>query len=228
MTEPAKDQLPATVGLEPRLSVGIVDEPSPDSGPRSAAAPQLSVVVDGRIVSAKRAASCLVVPIVGDEVLVSEVGDRVYVLSILERHAAASSTVELGSGVRLEVEGRALRVEGAEEVVLAPEKHFTVNTKDVSVRAESLDAAVVRTKVFGQSFESTFDRLKTFARSIDVVADDVVSTLKRSLRFVSHLDQTRAKHIDTRAEGTLAMHAETTTITARTVAKIDSTQVHIG
>ncbi len=211
------------VELSPVLAVGTVlsaDGESPDT--------TVVVSVQARAREARRAASCLLAPLVGDSVLVALHGERVFVLSILERTQPAKSQLELGGGVRLEVEGKAVALSGADSLELAAKERIDVSTRDLQVRADKAGAVVKTVEILGRALETSFHHVKSFASQVDALADTFSATMKRSLRVVSDVDMTRARVIDTRAEGTLTMHAENTAVTARQVTKIDSSQIQIG
>ncbi|MFO0611930.1 MAG: DUF3540 domain-containing protein [Polyangiaceae bacterium] len=205
-----------------------LEEASPGSGERSAKAPRLAAPIGGSTLDVERAASCLLEPRAGDHALVAKVEGRAFVLAVLTRDGGSPARVELGGSVALEVDGSKLRVDGASEVEIGARDRISLASREARVAVESVSAAAKSVRVFGHTLETTFDHVRSFARVIDAIADDVTATMKRSLRFVRDLDQTRARTIDTRADGNITVHGENTVLTARKVAKVDSDQVHIG
>jgi phosphatidate phosphatase APP1 len=211
------------------LFIGLVIEPEPRSQPRarSEGNETISVLVRDRAIEAERAASCLLEPAPGDQVLLALGEETSFVIAVLARKDAAASAVRLGDGVGLEVRGDALRI-SAGSIDLQGAKAVSCSAPELALRADRAGVIVKSVDVIGHVLESSFHRVRTLARSVEALADDVTAMMKRSIRIVSDLDQTRARTIDTRAEGTITVHGENTAVTASAVAKIDGAQVHIG
>ncbi|MFO0554307.1 MAG: DUF3540 domain-containing protein [Polyangiaceae bacterium] len=191
-------------------------------------ASRIELSIGSRSVEARRAASCLLAPAPGDRVVAIITGDEVFVTSVLTR-TEAKATIELGSGVALEVdENEGLSVRGARDLRLAASRSLTAASEVVSVQANRASVLAKKLEAFGASIESSFDHMRQLGRLVEVVADEVSSRLKRSVRVVSELDQTRTNVMDVRAEGVITIHGENTCVTARQIAKIDSNQIHIG
>jgi Protein of unknown function (DUF3540) len=209
---------------------GVVEDLGPPSGAHEKAVVlRFDVRIGESVVPARRAASCLVAPAAGDRVTVALSDDDAFVTAILERGEGAIAAVELGGGVALEVDDeRALRIRGARELHLAASEKTTLTSDDVRVVAGRARIVAKKVEAIGASLESSFHHVRQLGRIVEIVADEVSSRLKRSIRIVSDIDQTRAGVIDTRAEGIITIHGENTSVTARQIAKIDSNQVHIG
>jgi hypothetical protein len=188
----------------------------------------VTILLGGRAVEGRRAASCLLEPACGDRVLVSIHDGMAHVLSILDRAETGRHKVELGGGIALSVEEGELSVLGAKAVRVSATEKMSLAAPRLEVRADDASLVVKSAELLGRFVESSFHHVKTFARTVESVADDVTAVMKRSVRLVSEMDQTRARHVDVRAEGTVVLHGENTAVTARRVTKIDSDQVHIG
>ncbi len=214
------------------LTVGVIAELSPTSGRLEKGrheTPAFELRIGERSIEARRAASCLLAPRAGDRVVAALSGDEAFVLAVLERTSGRATSVELGAGVALEVdEEQRLRVRGAQELHLDASRSVTATSEEVRVRAGRASVLAKKVEAMGASLESSFDHVRQLGRIVEVVADEVSSRLKRSLRFVSEIDQTRAGVVDLRAEGVINIHGENTCVTARQIAKIDSNQIHIG
>jgi hypothetical protein len=213
------------------LLEGIVGELAPPSGPvetSSRRAPTMEVQIGERTFEARRAVGCLLAPATGDRVVAVVRGDEAFVLSVLEREGDAAA-IELGAGVALEIdEEKSVTVRGARDLHLDASHSVTATSPEVRVRASRASIIAKKVEAVGASLESSFDQVLHIGRIVELVADEVASRLKRSLRFVSEIDQTRAGVVDVRAAGTVTVHGENTCVTARQIAKIDSNQIHIG
>ena len=168
---------------------------------------EMSVALtSGGTCRATRALSCLVAPEPGDLVLVAMPGSSAvaYVLAVLER--------EEGAAVRMCVRSDAeLRVEGT---LLLSAVKITMTANDLTVSSARALFELVRARV----------RLRT----LDAVADRVLQRVKRAYRFIEESDHVRAGAIDYQARGTLALHAESTLVTAEGLTKLDASQIQLG
>jgi hypothetical protein len=221
-----------SAALRVEMVEAVVSDVAPPSGrfARGAVdAPPLELKIGGRTVEARRAASCLLSPMVGDRVVATISGNEAFVLGVLTREESGVSSFALGSGVAIDVDQEAgVSVRGARDLHLGASRSVTASGEEVRVQAGRASVVAKKIEAIGASLESSFDHVRQLGRIVEVVADEVSSRLKRSLRFVSEIDQTRAGVIDTRAEGVVTIHGENTCVTARQVAKIDSNQIHIG
>jgi hypothetical protein len=212
------------------LEDGFIEEPAPRSGTRAGEdASTFRVLSRSTAVDARPAASCLLEPRSGDRVLVSRRGTEAFILAVLERETTSTTTLKLGLDVALSVDAsQRLKVEGAREIHLHATDVLEARARDVRVQADATRLISRAVEVIGGSLDTSFDRVVSLSRAVETVADEVIARAKRSLRFISELDSTRARVIETRAEGPISIHGENTIVTARKLAKIDSDQIHIG
>lgn len=166
---------------------------------------------EGGEVVARRAASCLLAPDVGDRVLIAPLDDEPFLLAVLERQGDTEARLTLEGDATLETSGK-LGIRSAA---------LEVHTGPATLFAQRLDAAAVSAK-------ATFGKLGVMAKRYERVADSVIERAKRAYRFVEEMDQLRSGHLDYRAEKTAQVKGETTVVTARAIMKIDGESVHIG
>lgn len=175
---------------------------------------------------ARRAAGCLLAPCPGDRVVVL-VGPEPYILSVLERGDVPPEIV-LDGNARVRARGGALHLRGDHGVELT-------TPKTVSIVAETLSIKNASTEIFSRSIHAvavkaraSFDDLGMLAKTYDLIAERISERAERVYRFVSQLDQLRARHLDYRAEHSAQIKGENTVMVARQVAKIDGAQIHVG
>ncbi|WP_332012239.1 DUF3540 domain-containing protein [Achromobacter sp.] len=180
-----------------------------------------AVACDGRVWTAQRAASCLLEPQPGDEVLISGPDPaRVYLIAITVQADPGRTTLQAegelvlrsrSGGVLLESE-RAVRVHAPEYAVEAEEERHTCGR--MRMVAKQLHATVGETRLVGRNYEAVLDRMTLMARL--------------SLRSVSEMDQVRAGTIDFQAEQSARLHAAYTVVTGGDLVKVDAKQIHMG
>ncbi len=166
------------------------------------------VLQDGRELAARRAFSCLVQPEPGDVVLVS----ASYILAVLERPGTAAMRVALPDGATLAADGGRLNLV-ADTLVMKAET--------TQVAARTLGVAATQT-------DARLGRVSAIAEAIETIATRIIGRFRRSYRFVEEGEHLRARDIDQRASGHMALKGDTTTLQAGLVVKIDGAQIHMG
>jgi len=196
-----------------------------------AVGPELAVKGQGGRYRARRGVSCLVAPGLGDTVLVALAADgRCWVLAVLERPGRQDAKVELSVDGDLDIRsvtGR-LGLAAAKGMSLVSGREVAVVSGRVEVNAVEGSVVVERLRLLGGLLQTEVDRVKTMAKSVDVVLERFSQRVKRSYRQVEELDQLRAERIDHAASGTMSLQADNALVTARKLAKIDGEQVHLG
>jgi len=177
-------------------------------------------------VTARRAASCLLEPASGDEVLVA-LAAQPFIIAVLVRDEGHPAAVRFDGDVRIDSAGR-LELGAARGIGLRTPAALSMMVGKLRLEARVAELVTERLSTFGRQLRACFDDAGLVAKACDLAADRLASHLKRSYRSVEEYEQLRARHIDHRAEQTLQLKAETTVVTARQVAKIDGAQVHIG
>ena len=71
-------------------------------------------------------------------------------------------------------------------------------------------------------------KLRHVGDMVEMVAEHVLTRVRRSSRFVEESDELRAGDVDHRAEHTMQMRAGTMLMTADTVVRVDAEQIHMG
>jgi hypothetical protein len=176
--------------------------------------------------AARAAASCLVAPEQGDRVLVSVIGRECFVLAVLERAAETPTPIALGE--RAVVSATRLALDATESLELRSGATLGLGAEKVKLDAGELGAVARRVDFVAHSLSSSITRVRSFARVVDAVVDQLTQHAKTSLRFVSELDRSRAKHVDQQADETMILRSKHASVLADGITKIDASQVHIG
>ena len=170
--------------------------------------------------TARQAASCLLVPRTGDQVwLAGDLEQGIYVAAILERHELVAEQIRLPAGSSIEATSGALTLR-------ADSLHLAGAQLTVQVDAAALCAQKV-TGV-GRDVVWSFGRIKVISELLESFADRLVQFSRWSQRTVDGLDQVRSTHIDYRAEQTLQLQAENLIANASNLVKVDGEQIHLG
>jgi hypothetical protein len=174
-------------------------------------------------VPARRAASCLLEPAVGDRVLVAteEDGDA-FVLAVLEQRDPHATTIAVDGDLSLRsVRGKvSIAAQEGVEIVSATAARILANAVEVN--------ALEALSVLGGVVTAELGKVKTYAASVDSFFERLSSRAKRSFRTVEEVDQVRARHIDYAASESAHVHGENALVTAHHLVKLNAEQVHVG
>lgn len=170
------------------------------------------VLEDGHETVARRTFSCLVEPEPGDVVLLGDAGTVRYVLAVLERRGNAGMRLTLPDGATVAADGGRLNLAAQTLVMEATTTQVATGTLGVSA---------TRT-------EARFGTVSAIADAIETIATRIIGRFRRSYRFVEEGEHLRARDIDQRASGHMALKGDTTTLQAGLVVKIDGAQIHMG
>ena len=190
------------------------------------------VAIDAEIVTvrtaladvvARRAASCLLEPAVGDRVLLAteERGDA-YVLALLEQRDPETARISVEGNLTL----RSLR---GKVSVAAQEGVEIISTAAVRILASAVEVeAIEALSVLGGAVKGEFGKVKMYAATLDSFFERVSLHAKRSFRTVEEIDQVKAQHIDYAASGNAHLRGENALISAHDLVKLNGEQVHVG
>ena len=178
---------------------------------------------------AKSATSCLILPEIGDEVLVCRADDQspAYILAVLTRKVSSEGVLRLPGGASIHAERGDLTIHAKElslqgkERVQVDSAHLSVNTEKTGLKIKHLHAWI--------------DVLETYALQANLVTKNMTMTVGRlmlrareSFRWVDELDETRAGRVRVKVNGRFQMQTEHTTIQAEGIVKIDGQKIDLG
>jgi hypothetical protein len=174
-------------------------------------------------VPARRAASCLLAPSVGDRVLLAteDRGDA-FVLAILEQRDPGAAVISVDGDLTL----RSLH---GKVSVAAQEGLDLITGAALRLASSALEVSAVETiSVVSDAVHAEIEKVKMYATTLDSFFERVSLRAKRSYRTVEEMDQVRARHLDYAASGNALLRGENTLVTAHDVVKLNAEQVHIG
>ncbi|MEO1199736.1 MAG: DUF3540 domain-containing protein [Pseudomonadota bacterium] len=174
---------------------------------------------DGANVTAKRAASCLVVPAPGDTVLLSLVDGTAFVLAVLDR-AEPSQPVQLAPGAHVTLSAETVTVEAASELQFrAP----TVGITSEFLRLVGKRAAHVFSRV-----TEALGHLTTSADRIDTAATLVSTKAKDRTTVVSETETEKLGTLMQTVDGTATLTSHSTVILAQEDVRMDGKRIITG
>nr|WP_244182476.1 DUF3540 domain-containing protein [Xenorhabdus beddingii] len=160
----------------------------------------------------RRAASCLLAPILGDTVLMTQIDDQLWILAILERMEPQTlSEISVPGDLTITSHGN-LNMKGDELTVTANRGSCHVDEMQYSGR--SLSAWISTVRLVGSQFESLWQT--------------VTQLSNRLFRHTTQTEKVHAGQLDMQAESYARLHAQNTVVSAKAITKIDAEQIHIG
>jgi len=170
---------------------------------------------DEQVYEAVCAASCILQPAVGDQVLVHLDGpdQPAYILAVLTRaNPEDAHELVLSNAVRLK----------------ASDTHLQINAPSFGVCAEQGELRIDR-------FNGVYKEVTEQADTVSLVANQVKHTIGRfmgrmrdSFRLIEGLDRTQASNIDQTAQYQLSLNADITKVNAEHVVKVQAKKIDLG
>ncbi len=193
------------------------------------AKPDESVIVEinGAVIHAGRAFSCLVSPVPGDRVLLSCSAQECFVLAVLERKEqkmtldfpgdvcfrSVKGTIALEAGNRVEVSALK-RIDGAAPEVSLVSGKSRMISDELTLRARKV--------------ETHADEANLFVKAITAVSDRVTQRAKTVARVVEGVETLRIGDLIQTVRRTLTLRSRYANITARKDMKLDGERIHMG
>jgi hypothetical protein len=174
----------------------------------------------GHRISCRRAASCLLQPEIGDQVLIFNTGNGSrYLLAVLERASLGTAHLNCTGDVLLSSSG-SLRLAASQDIAL--------DSCGFALRADDAQVTLERLRFSGVLWQGAVSSLRLVGHACETIMDRITQLTKVSLRRVEQIDQLRAGQIDYEGSSRVRIRSKYTAITATHVLKVKGRQVHIG
>ncbi len=181
------------------------------------------------VVTADRAAGCLLDPKAGDKVLVSILGENeAYVLSVLKRADGSGKTITFDGDTTFCVANGELNVLASEKVNIGSAGEVSVSATTFGLTAMEGKVVADNMSFVGSLFSGNVKVVKLFAKTFDSIIERLSQRLKRSYRTVEETETVRADMIHYRAGTAFVAHGENTIITAKNNIKINGDLIQLG
>lgn len=184
---------------------------------------------DGQPWHARRAASCLLAPQPGDEVLISGPDpDRVYLIAVTTQADPAHARLETTGDVVLASTNGSIALESPQEVSLRGQQAVRVETAALSLRTQDAHCITDRMRYVATEVQATVGTTRLIGKAYEAVLDRLSLISRLSFRTTQDVDQVRAGTLDYQAEQALRLHGDYTLVTGNELVKVDAKQIHMG
>ncbi|HET7922347.1 MAG TPA: DUF3540 domain-containing protein [Gammaproteobacteria bacterium] len=178
--------------------------------------------------TARRAASCLLMPAAGDTVLATCVADGSWVVLAVLVRGAADPIVSLPADALLRTEAGGLTLAAQTSLALAGGERVSVVSPALEVHAEQANGSFSVLRAAAGLVETTASRIRSIADYFETVADTLRQRAGSMYREVKDLDHLKAGQVNYRAETVFNIRGKHSVLSAEGEVKIDGTRVHLG
>ncbi|CAM4018339.1 DUF3540 domain-containing protein [Bordetella tumulicola] len=188
-----------------------------------------TVECDGHQWHTRLAASCLLMPQLGDQVLISGPETaRVYLIAVVEQADPRQAQLETMGDVVLRSRTGSVSVESAKDVRLAGERSVTVDTASLALQAKEASFVTEKMKYLGGEVTATVGSTRVVGKVYEAVMDRLSFLSRVTFRAAEEVEHVRAGSLDYRADKSARLHASYTMVTGENLVKVDAKQIHMG
>ncbi len=179
------------------------------------------VVASGNLKArARRAASCLLEPAVGDSVACLRIApDEVWIMAVLQREEGTPNVLRCAGDTRIEVAGGGLSLQ-------ADQMQLKAGTVEVSSGRLAVTTEVA--EVVGQQLSAIGTRIKLVGSVLSSVMDRIQQYSKHYLRTTDGIDRVAATHVEIEAQQLMRLEGEHALVNGRKLVKARGAQIHFG
>lgn len=178
---------------------------------------------------ARRAASCLLEPQPGDEVLVSgPTPECVYIIAVLERRNAVRTNIAFVGDTRFTVTGGSLSLHADGAVEVDAGERLRLASENFTLRAREATTLIDRLNAVGKDLTASIGQVKLIGNLLESFFDRITQFAKDSLRVVEGADHVRSGVVDYQAGQTMSLRGRQLLATAEELVKVDGGQIHLG
>jgi hypothetical protein len=182
----------------------------------------------GRVTRAEKAASCLLAPQIGDFVLAANVGEKSFLVAVLEKQNAATSSISLDGDVNMTVPNGKLNITAKDGMTLGTPEELSLIAGRLGLSGDALLAAFQKIEVFGDAVEAGLTTVKLFSKRLESKVESAVQQFVRRHAKVEGLDSVKAGSIRQTAESIFSIRSAFSFLKADKNVKIDGKQIFMG
>jgi hypothetical protein len=188
-----------------------------------------TVETDRAEVKAAKSVSCLVEPLPGDTVLVSQTASgKCYVLSILEREDQGPTSLVFDGDVDLKAREGRLRLAAQEGIDLVSAKDTSLISAQLSVNSVQGEVSIQHLSFFGNFLQGQIQKIKLIGQACDSFFERVSQRVKRCYRRVEELEQLTAGQLNYRVKKLMSLRGKYSVLTAEEDVRIDGDKILMG
>jgi len=179
-------------------------------------------------VRGRRAASCLLMPEVGDTVAwLNTTGDEGYIFAVIERGIQGVQRLSIRGDAVLDVEGGSLAIRSRESLHLQT-RLLSTDSEELRLTSQKSTVIFGILEGFGDTCRATLNQLQLIGKQMSSVFERVTHTSQHSQRFVEGMDMVQANTMDYRAQQLMSLESENVLTNGSRLVKTRGGQIHLG
>ena len=180
-------------------------------------------------VAAKKSVNCLVEPLRGDTVLISQAASgRCYILSILERENDGPSSLVFEGDVELKTRDGRLQLAAQDGIDLVTAGDTSLVSPKLSVNSVQADVSIQHLSFFGAFLEGQIAKIKLIGETCDSVFERVSQRVKRCYRWVDEVEHLKAGQLSYVVKKLMSLRGKYSVLTAEEDVRIDGDKILMG
>lgn len=184
---------------------------------------------DGKDWLVARAASCLLLPAVGDEVLMAgPIPERVYLIAVIRQADPTAAHLALQGDVHIASTQGRISMKAAEGLDFSAGAGIGMSSESFDLSSKRAKLTIDDLDYLGRQASFAVTKASWVGAACDVVVDRISQVADSVLRLVRKSDQIRAGRLDYEAEESVRLHGGHTLLTAKNLVKVDADQIHMG
>lgn len=184
---------------------------------------------DGADWCVMRAASCLLAPAQGDEVLIAgPVPEQVYLIAVIRQADPSAAHLELQGDVHIASTGGRISLKAAGGLDLSAGESMDLASETFALRSQRAQLTIDELDYLGRQAALAVSKASWVGSVCEVVVDRISQVADSVFRLVRKSDQVRAGRLDYEAEESVRLHGGHTLVTAKNLVKVDADQIHMG
>jgi hypothetical protein len=176
---------------------------------------------------AKKSVSCLIEPLISDEVLLlSTHNGKTYILGVLERERDVQSDIIFEGDVLVKVKNGDLGFVA---------QKLDLKGNDIDLASKNLDIRSLRGKAsirdftfLGRVFRGNINAVSIISKTMNSITERLTQKARQSYRWIEGLEQTEAGRLRFSAKDSLFMKGKRSSLIAEKKVKIDGEKIHLG
>ncbi|CBL44809.1 Hypothetical protein HDN1F_12260 [gamma proteobacterium HdN1] len=170
------------------------------------------------VFAARCAVSCLVVPVAGDQVLVSSSDNVHYILAVLTHDASAAAELRLPPKTQIKCSEH-LEIQGTQIGIQSADLNLT------SVRSHWISGAL---KLYANRLDAQHEEVNFRAGTVQSLMQRVVQRADTVMRWVEGVETANIGQCIKTVREAWTLHAKHAVLTARSDVRIDGERIHMG
>ena len=188
----------------------------------------LMIDIGAGVINARVAFSCLVVPVIGDVVLVNHVANDYYVLAVLERLAEQNMTLAFPANVKMLAADGQLDLIATKNICLMSSAETHMMAGKMHMTAGDMNITTGKLTSRSQEIESHSQSVKLYTNILNTVAKQITQKTDMLLRWVEGVETLSIGNLIQNVRQNYTSHSQQAVITASKDMRIDGERIHMG